>query len=150
MSNLIAHMEREFRAAGLMSGTDPQSEKLVADLRGLMQVFADQGHSGGSGTSTLQLFDRLVHFKPLTPLLGTADEWVKSPVDDTVSSNLRCSSIIRDDETGEAVDVGMKPVYIGPDGTAVTRSEDPAPAVTFPYMPGFPPVVPVNEAGESV
>ena len=147
MSNLTNHMEREFRAAGLMSGTDPQSDKMVSDLRGLMSVFVSQNHSGGSGTGVLQLFDRLVHFKPLTPLLGTPGEWEASDIDGNLLHNIRCSSVIKDTETGEVRDVGMKPVYVFPNGQSVTRSTDEAPLVSFPYMPGLPPVVAVNEQG---
>lgn len=144
MSNLVEHMEREFRYAGLMSGTAPEDDKLVADLRGLVQVIVSQGHSGGTLFNTMHILDRLITGRPLTPLLGTADEWEDSPIDPEVKVSKRCPTVFKHPD-GTVVDVGMKPVYLYPDGTTVTRPEDPAPQIAFPYMPGFPPTIAVEQ-----
>lgn len=143
MSNLINHMEREFRYAGLLSGTDSAEEAIVSQLRQLVTVIASQNHSGSSLFGVLQLLDRLVNLKPLTPLTGADSEWVAAEHDPAILQNVRCSTVFKID--GKAVDAGMKPVYITPDGVAVTRSTDPAPEITFPYMPGLPPIIEVQE-----
>ena len=146
MSTLIKHLERELRYAGLLSGTDPIEEKLVEDLRSLVALFASQNHSGGTGFQTLQLLDRIVNFKPLTPLAGAEIEW--EPIDQMPGwlQNVRCTSVIKDD-SGQSRDIGMKPVYVFPDGVTVTKSTDEAPIITFPYMPGFPPMIMVDSDG---
>jgi hypothetical protein len=43
----------------------------------LLEVFARQGHSGGSSYITLHLFNRLASFKPLAPLGISKDEWME-------------------------------------------------------------------------
>jgi hypothetical protein len=148
MSNILFHLERELRAAGLLSGTDPAEDKLVSDLRALVKTYAEQNHSGGTGTMTLQLFDRIANFKPLTPLTGDAREWAEVENMPGFFQNIRCTTVIKDDE-GNFRDIGMKPVYVYPDGLTVTRQE-PAPLISFPYMPGFPPVIAVNSEGNPI
>lgn len=154
MSNLITHMEQEFRASGLLSGTDPLEEKLVASLRGLIREFAAQDHSGSTASMTLSLFDRLVHYKPLTPLTGDELEWNEVPAEQAGPDgprfvNKRCSSVLKYAD-GRAVDVGMLPTYVLPNGMASTRSTDRPPEVTFPYMPGLPPFIAVDASGNPI
>lgn len=150
MSALIQHMEREFRLAGFLSGTDTHEEFLVDAIRELVKVYAAQGHSGGSGFQTLTLFDRLVNGNPLTPLLGGRSEWTDVSPDGEPGKffqNVRYSKVFWNRAEGYFYDDGMKPVYVYPDGTAVTKSDDQAPQITFPYMPGFPPVINVDAQG---
>jgi len=156
MSELIAHMEREFRAAGLLSGTDPQEELIVSSLRQLMGAFASQGHSGGTGHMVLNLFDRLASFKPLVPLTGDDREWHKIDdqmvIDGDISpthQNKRCSSIFKYGD-GRVVDVSMVPHYVDPVGVVTTRSTDRPLPVTFPYMPGFPEMIRVDHDGNPI
>lgn len=151
MSPLKQHLERELRASGLLSGSDPMENQIVADLRQLIDAVDSQEHSGGSLSMVLNLFDRLVNFKPLTPLTGAKDEWTDNGLDaGKILTNVRCSSVLWLVDSDCAVDVGMKPVYVRPDGVATTLSSDPAPKVTFPYMPGFPEMIRVDEAGEPI
>lgn len=138
--NLTEHMEREFRYAGMLSGTGTEEEKLIDDLRGFVRLIVSQGHSGATLFNTMNILDRLITGRPLTPLTGRTDEWADSAVSSDVKVNKRCSTVFKHAD-GTVVDVGMKPVYVYPDGTTVTRSEDPTPVVTFPYMPGFPPTI---------
>jgi len=149
MHTLTDHMEREFRVSGLLSGTDPLEELLVNSLRGLMGVFVKQGHSGGSADMTLSLFDRLAQYKPLTPLTGAESEWIEIPPEmqsGPSHQNIRCTSVFKYPD-GRAIDVNMTPVYIDPFGVTTTRSEDRPPEISFPYMPGMPPVIGVDHDG---
>lgn len=152
MSELINHMEREFRASGLLSGTDPMEELLVNALRGLMGVFAKQSHSGGTANMVLSLFDRLAQYKPLTPLTGASSEWVEIPPElqsGPTHVNIRCSSVFKYPD-GRVIDVNMVPVYVDPHGQATTRSSDRPPEIKFPYMPGMPPVIAVDFNGNTL
>ncbi len=151
MSALIQHMEREFRLAGFFSGTDTHEEFLVDSIRELVHTFAKQNHSGGSGFQTLALFVRLVNGHPLTPLLGGRTEWTDiSPDGDPGKffQNARYSKVFWNRAEGYFYDDGMKPVYVYPDGSAVTKSDDQPPQITFPYMPDVPPVIHVDENGK--
>lgn len=66
----------------------------------MMETFTAYGHSGGSAEVTLSAFDRLAHFKPLTPLTGADDEWI----DQTAISaapmwqNRRCHEVFKDED----------------------------------------------------
>lgn len=152
MSQLLEHMEREFRIAGLLSGNDPLEEILVSSLRGLMKEFASQRHSGSTAHMVLSLFDRLVHTKPLTPLTGAPSEWVEIPADQQsgpTHQNIRCTTVFKY-LAGDAIDVGMLPTYVTPDGQATTRSTDRPPYIKFPYIPGMPPVIAVDFDGNPI
>lgn len=146
----MVHMEREFRQAGLLSGTNEMEELIVKSLRTMMGAFTGLNLDGDMTSSVLHLFDRLVNGFPLTPLTGDADEWIKpnfGPEDDTgMLQNVRCGRVFKMPD-GSCIDAGAKPMYIMPDGMTFTKSDDKAPEVTFPYMPGFPPMVRVDEKG---
>lgn len=152
MSNLLEHMENEFRVAGLNSGTDPVEEMIVSGVRALMNAFISQGLSDGGAATVLPLFDRLTQLKPLTPLTGARSEWLELPADPTnpegpTHINVRCPTVFR--YTDGAYDVGAVPIYVDPFGHT-TRSTDKPPRVQFPYMPGFPPVIPVDADGNPI
>lgn len=150
MPNLVEHCEREIRAAGLDSGTADYEGLIATSLRALVAAFSGQGHSGESAAMTLNLFDRLVNYKPISPLLGTPDEWqdmssYDSSPPGTLFQNVRCSSVFK---RGDKVyDVGMKTVYVRQDGSSFTVSDEEPPLVCFPYSPGFPPFVRVDADG---
>lgn len=153
MSNLLEHMENEFRVAGLHSGTNEVEDMIVGSLRALMNAFVSQGLSDGGAATVLPLFDRLTQLKPLTPLTGARSEWLELPADPAnpegpTHINARCSTVFR--YADGAYDVGMQPVYVDPTGFATTRSDDKPPRVQFPYMPGFPPTVFVDASGNPI
>lgn len=150
MSPLTQHMEREFRLAGLMSGTDAATDKLVSDIRALVALYISQNHSGGSASQTLTLFDRLVSGYPLTPLYGGRQEWTDVSPDGEpgkVFQNVRYSKVFWNKEDGHMYDTGMCPHYMYPDGTVTTRPDDKPPQIIMPYMPGVGPIIPVDENG---
>ena len=64
----------------------------------LIKCFDDQGHSGASAGVVLHVFERLVHFKPLTPLTGEDDEWADRG--NGQYQNKRCSSVFKSDKDG--------------------------------------------------
>jgi len=76
---LIEHAKYELKLAGY--NMDDKSEDNYAGIIGraaldLIELFAKQGHSGFSSNVTLQIFNRLARFKPLTnELSDNPDEW---------------------------------------------------------------------------
>jgi len=80
--NLTDHARRELELAGMFDEEVDGSEaagswnKLCAEaVMELMEVFAEQGHSGFSASMTQDLFSRLSKFEALTELTDNPDEW---------------------------------------------------------------------------
>lgn len=71
MDNLIAHAKREL---DLFTEEDPE---IRASLLKAVEGFATyDGHSGGSAYATIELLNRLLRFRNLTPLTDDATEWI--------------------------------------------------------------------------
>lgn len=76
MSNLVKHAEAELKAAGFYDKTTDEYHKMIAEavLR-MVRGFADEGHSGMSASITLQIFNKVVNFEPLSPVTNNPYEW---------------------------------------------------------------------------
>lgn len=73
--SLIEHAERELKLAGL---TEPDSDyypMLYNNIMDIVKVFSEAGHSGMSASITVNILNRLLSFKSLTPLTADPDEW---------------------------------------------------------------------------
>lgn len=77
---------------------DGMQEQINNDILEIVKVFEDQGHSGFSAGYAINALERLLNFKPLTPLTGEDDEWQeidrRGPV--RTFQNKRCSSVFMD------------------------------------------------------
>ena len=104
---------------------------------------SEDGHSGMSWSFTHEVLMRLMNDRPLTPLQGTNDEWVKVTEDKDWYQNRRCSSVFKhvysdgtvkytdndyvvgiDDENGHTHHFGLL------DAEVYSRWP-----IAFPYMP---------------
>lgn len=98
MSNLIQHAKMELDAIGLTEDSpDEMNQMMRKHILKMVQVFADEGHSGFSASYALSVLTRLLDFKPLGPLTGEDSEWVYVG-DDGVSpvyQNKRCSFVFK-------------------------------------------------------
>jgi hypothetical protein len=72
---LELHAEREMRLAGLYDKGADYDGLVPAAVMAMIKAHSDQGHSGGSHQVTMELFDKLVRFKTLTPLTNDPEEW---------------------------------------------------------------------------
>ena len=127
MSNLKTHAEYEL---SLIGGEDDELQKSMNDnILKIVDVFSEAGHSGFSASYARGIIEKLLDFKPLSPLTGEDDEWVD--VGDGLFQNKRCSRVFKED--GKAFDISGK-VFIDKDGSSWTNSESRIP-VTFPYTP---------------
>lgn len=149
MSNYKRHALNEFRAAGWLDEndkyTDEMQEMICNHVMKLLDVFADEGHSGSSAPYAINMFEKLAKFEPLVPLTGEDWEWVDvadygGRENGPLYQNKRCSHVFKnatgaydiegvifydwytDKETGEK----FKSYY--------TSRESRVP-VTFPYTP---------------
>lgn len=133
MSNYESHAKREFRAAGWTDEngefSDEMQELICKHVLKLLEVFADEGHSGSSAPYAVRLFEKLAMFEPIVPLSGDDAEW--NDVGDGLYQNNRCSHVFK--ENGVAYDSTGR-VFRDPDGGSYT-SKDSRVNVTFPYVP---------------
>lgn len=109
-------------------------------LLSVVDVFASEGHSGGSaaiaGPMMAENVRRLLAFEPLTPLTGEDSEWTqlteKMMGRPGVEQNKRCSRIFR--ENGVAYDIEAV-VFCDWNGEPSFTGWDSARIIEFPYSP---------------
>lgn len=77
MSNLTDHAKRELEWAGLFDADSDYNGMLGKAVMELVEVFAKQGHSGGSASIVLPVFSAVASFKTLTPLTSDPEEWMQ-------------------------------------------------------------------------
>jgi hypothetical protein len=75
MSELVKFAKSELRAAGLFDEDADYDGEIAPVVVSLMETFTAYGHSGGSASRTLAIFDKLARHIPITPLTGEDDEW---------------------------------------------------------------------------
>jgi hypothetical protein len=66
---------KELDLAGMFDKDSDYEGMLGEAVMDLIELFASQGHSGFSAAMTVDLFDRLASYKPLTELTDNPDEW---------------------------------------------------------------------------
>lgn len=137
--NLLNHAKSELDR--IHKDEDGMQELINNDILEIIKVFEDQGHSGFSASYAINALERLLNFKPLTPLTGEDDEWFNPGIvidSETLYQNKRCSSVFmhkRDD--GIVTSCHDNDGVIVSDNGGITwftsgrfRKE-----VTFPYYP---------------
>lgn len=154
MSNLHNHALAEFRAAGWTDADgnfkDEMQQAICEHVLKLIDMFADEGHSGSSAPYAIDLFKKLAMFEPIVPLTG--EEWEWNEVGDGVFQNRRCSHVFKqaDRLDGQPYDINGIVFYDwyerqleedepGYPGTKRYQSHytcsDSAVPITFPYTP---------------
>lgn len=103
MSNYKKHAIREFQAAGWCDENgvyNDDVQKLMCEgILRLLDVFADEGHSGFSASYAIATFKKLANFYPIAPLTGKDDEWVDHGY---TLQNKRMGSVFKDSKDGKA------------------------------------------------
>lgn len=130
---LVDHAKGELKT--MLEAPEEYDRAIATDVLKLIEVFAEQGHSGFSAPIVSDLFYTLAAYKPLGPLTGADDEWfeVTDPVPGGMQfQNRRCSRVFKDSD-GKTYDIDGF-VFEEPDGSRWTGFESRRP-VTFPYVP---------------
>jgi hypothetical protein len=91
----MEHAEREMRRAGLYDKGTAYDGMSPEAVMALVKAHSEQGHSGGSHEITLQVFDRVIRYKTLTPITSDPTEWMEVGTD--VWQNNRDSSYFSTD-----------------------------------------------------
>jgi hypothetical protein len=146
MSNIHNHALMEFRAAGWLDDDgkyyDEMQEAICKHVLKLLDVFADEGHSGSSAPYAVNVFKKLAMYLPLVPLTGEDWEWHEAS--EGVFQNKRCSRVFKqaDRFDGQAYDIDGRVFYewytekeTGDKRKSYYTSRDSMVPVTFPYDP---------------
>ena len=99
--DMMKHAGREFKLAGWEDGDDSMQNLMMDNVKELLLVFNEQGHSGFSAKYCLKLFETLANFGFIGKLTGADEEWNKCEFSN-VYQNKRFSSIFKDEVDGEA------------------------------------------------
>lgn len=118
---------------------DDAQAHIEEDILAVIDLFENQGHSGMSASYTINILERLLRFKPLSPLTGEDDEWDEpctNVFDKTVyQQNKRCSSVFRtNNDNSTAYDMDAK-VFSEDGGKTFWSSYESRVPITFPYTP---------------
>jgi len=75
-SNLVSHAEKELRRAGMFDKGSDYNGALGKSILDMVKVFSTQGHSGFSASLTIDILNKLLKYKTLTPISSNPDEWM--------------------------------------------------------------------------
>lgn len=126
---LIDYAKKELSL--ISNSDDPMQSLMNQNILDLITEFSKQGHSGFSASYLTNTLNRLMQFKPLTPLTGEDDEW--NEVTDGVWQNNRYSSVFKV-TNGTAYDNGAF-IKTDDDGNTYWSSGGRREYITFPYTP---------------
>ena len=151
MSDFLNHAKRELDLIGMTENSDDEiNQDMRKCILDIIQLFANQGHSGFSAGYAVGILEKLLRYEPLAPLTGEDSEWNKLDYDEeTRYQNNRCSRVFKDAD-GRAYDIEGKvfwewferdleedePGY--PDTVKFKShftSKDSRVYITFPYTP---------------
>jgi hypothetical protein len=135
----------EFRAAGWVDDKgeycDEMQGMICDHVLKLLDVFADEGHSGSSAPYAVNLFKTLAMFEPIVPLTGEDWEWTLLDYGvDPKWQNKRCGRVFKDAD-GRAYDIDGIVFYdwFEDENHEIHKShftsKESRVYVTFPYTP---------------
>ena len=139
--NHVSFVEEELRRSGWYDDDAFYGDMMPKAVLRAVRLHGIEGHSGMSNGIALGILERVCRFKPLTPLTGEPDEW--NEVGEGTYQNRRFSSVFKDGADGQAYWIAGK-VFREPSGACFT-SKGSRVDVTFPFFPGDPETVDVDE-----
>lgn len=74
--SLVEHAEFEMRCAGLFDKDSDYGGMIGEAVMRLVRVHAAEGHSGFSHGLVVDVFNRVINYKTLSPLTAAPDEWM--------------------------------------------------------------------------
>ena len=146
MGELLDYAKRELGRIG----DDEYSIMIKRTILELVEVFENQDHSEYSASQVISMVSRLFQFKPITPIMGTDDEWNK--VNNNTYQNKRLSSLFKEtDKDGNIISIHDNDAVIlsttgGVNWFSCIKGDKFTDPITFPYNPPiFPKKVYVKE-----
>lgn len=142
MSNMVEFAKKEMDIIGLTED-DEMNGMMRKHILHMVEEFADEGHSGFSASYALSILQKVLAYKPLSPLTGEDSEWNDMSDygrGDSLYQNNRRSSVFKEGKDGEAYDIDGKVFwdwYTDPKTGERTKSyyscNESRTPVTFPY-----------------
>lgn len=128
--SLLEYAKRELDR--IPKDEDGLQDMINNNILSIIEAFSKQGHSGMSAGYALNALERLLRFKPITPLTGEDDEWNETGPHG-VKQNKRCSSVFKEsDGTYEDIDA----IAVSDNGGITWFSSGRfRKKISFPYMP---------------
>lgn len=99
----------------------------------LIKIFSNQGHTGATASYVISILNRLLEYKPLTPLTGEEDEWedISKYQNNTPGwQNKRCPSIFKNEKGAYWVE---GKIFSNDNGKSWYTSSDSCVPVEFPF-----------------
>jgi len=108
MSNLVDYAKSEMDLIGL-TDADEYNAAMRKHILGMVKLFSKEGHTGFSAPYAIDILSKVLRFKPLSPLTGEDDEWIKvrDYGDEPHYQNKRLSSVFKD-TNGEVYNIDGK------------------------------------------
>jgi len=141
--SLHDHAVHELNLIGMTEDSpDEMNRAMRKHILHMMQEFAEEGHSGFSASYAIGLLEKLLRYKPLTPLTGADDEWVDVAEQSggILWQNKRASHVFKDNEG--AYDIDGKVFwewYTDPETGEKSKShftcKESRVMIQFPYVP---------------
>ena len=143
MSNLVDYAKEELNRIGMIDSGEPYNDAVTKAILDLIELFESQGHSGFTASYTVNVFERLAMFKPLTPLTGEESEWHE--IAPGQYQNKRYSAVFKKKD-GKAYNIEGK-IFTNDGGESWYSSKDSRIEINFPYIvPKEPEKVYLNKA----
>lgn len=131
MTNIKTYAIDELTRIGMYDSDDTMDRMMCEHILKMVDVFAEEGHSGFSAEYAISILEKLLRWEPLSPLTGDEDEWTER--EGRTFQNKRCFRVFKDSKNGQAYDIRGK-VFVEPSGAAYT-SRDSKVFIDFPYVP---------------
>jgi hypothetical protein len=131
MTNIKTYAIDELTRIGMYDSDDEMNMMMCEHILKMVDVFAEEGHSGFSAEYAISILEKLLRWEPISPLTGEDDEWVEE--EGGIFQNKRCSRVFKNGKDGQAYDIRGK-VFVEPSGAAYT-SRDSLVYIEFPYVP---------------
>ena len=155
MSNMTEFAKKEMDIIGLTED-DEMNGMMRKHILHMVKEFADEGHSGFSAPYALSILQKVLAYKPLSPLTGEDSEWNDMSDygrGDNMYQNNRYSCVFKEGKDGEAYNIDGKVFwdwYTDPKTGEKSKSyytcKDSRVPVIFPYVV---PESPIYEYRES-
>jgi hypothetical protein len=135
MTNIKTYAIDELTRIGMYGSGDEMNNAMCEHILKMVDVFAEEGHSGFSANYAISILQKLLRFEPLSPLTGEDDEWncVSEYCEGETYQNKRLSRVFKQGKDGQAYDINGK-VFVEPDDVSYT-SRDSRVYIEFPYVP---------------
>lgn len=138
MSGSVEYAKSEL--ARITKDGDELQEAINKNVLDIIELFASQGHGCISAGYVMSILERLLCFKPITPLTGEDDEWtdVSYEMGRKHFQNKRCASVFKTtDAQGNTIEVHDIDAIAYSDNGGLTwyTSNRFRKNATFPYEP---------------